>query len=47
LNCVWKNFYFGTQEIYLLKEESLTGGFGLEGRFPFLDKNVIQEFLWL
>ncbi len=46
-NCVWKNFYHGVQELYISKEESLTGGFGLEGRFPFLDKNVIQEFLWL
>ncbi len=46
-DCVWKNFYHGTQEVYLAKEESTTGSFGLEGRYPFLDTQVVQEFLWL
>jgi asparagine synthetase B (glutamine-hydrolysing) len=46
-DCIWKNFYYGTQEVYLSKEESTTGAFGLEGRYPFLDKNIVQEFLWL
>ena len=46
-DCTWKNFYHGVQELYISKEESLTGGFGLEGRFPFLDRNLVQEFLWL
>ncbi len=46
-DCIWKNFYHGTQEVYLSKEESTTGAFGLEGRYPFLDKDVVQEFLWL
>jgi asparagine synthase (glutamine-hydrolysing) len=46
-DCIWKNFYSGTQELYLFKEESLTGGFGLEGRYPFLDKYLVQEFLSL
>tara|TARA_B100000575_G_scaffold278955_1_gene266825 strand:+ start:1543 stop:2886 length:1344 start_codon:yes stop_codon:yes gene_type:complete len=41
----WQNFYFGTQSSYLSKEESISGGFGIEGRYPFLDKNVVQEFL--
>jgi len=45
--CVWKNFYNGTQEVYLFKEEANSGAFGLEGRYPFLDKYVVQEFLWL
>ena len=45
--CIWKNFYNGTQEVYLFKEEANTGAFGLEGRYPFLDKYVVQEFLWL
>ena len=35
------------QSSYLAKEESITGGFGIEGRYPFLDKAVVQEFLWL
>jgi len=43
----WQNFYLGTQSSYLAREESITGGFGIEGRYPFLDKAVVQEFLWL
>jgi len=46
-NCIWKNFYHSCQESYLWKEESITGLYGIEGRFPFLDKTVVQEFLWL
>jgi len=46
-NCIYKNFYHGTQEVYLSKEESTTCGFGLEGRYPFLDKYLVQEFLSL
>lgn len=41
----WENFYDGTQSSYLMKEESITGGFGIEGRYPFLDKRVVQEYL--
>lgn len=43
----WTSFYRGTQESYLSKEEHVSGCFGIEGRYPFLDKNVVQEFLWL
>jgi hypothetical protein len=43
----WKNFYGNTQRAYLMKEEYVTGIFGIEGRYPFLDKYVVQEFLWL
>ncbi len=46
-NCVWKNFYHSCQESYLWKEEVITGLYGIEGRYPFLDKGVVQEFLWL
>jgi hypothetical protein len=28
-----------------MKEESITGGFGIEGRYPFLDRKVVQEYL--
>ncbi len=41
----WQNFYYGTQISYLGKEESIGGSFGLETRYPFLDKNVVQEYL--
>lgn len=43
----WKNFFSNTQRAYLMKEEYVTGSYGIEGRYPFLDKNVVQEFLWL
>ena len=41
----WQNFYYGTQISYLGKEESIGGSFGLETRYPFLDKNLVQEYL--
>ena len=43
----WKNFFGNTQRAYLMKEESVSGTWGIEGRYPFLDKQVVQEFLWL
>ncbi len=43
----WENFFYGAQSSYLCKEESISGAYGIEGRYPFLDKNVVQEFLWL
>ena len=43
----WKNFFSNTQRAYLMKEEYVTGAYGIEGRYPFLDKNFVQEFLWL
>ena len=43
----WKNFFSNTQRAYLMKEEYVAGSYGIEGRYPFLDKNVVQEFLWL
>lgn len=43
----WKNFFGNTQRAYLMKEETVTGTWGIEGRYPFLDKRVVQEFLWL
>jgi len=32
-------------ESYLAKEEYVSGSFGLEARYPYLDKDVVQEFL--
>ena len=44
---IWKSFYHGTQRDYLAKEEIISGLHGIEGRYPYLDKYVVQEFLWL
>lgn len=30
-----------------MKEELIAGTHGVEGRYPFLDKEVVQEYLWL
>ncbi len=43
----WKNFFDNTQRAYLMKEEHVSGSYGVEGRYPFLDTQVVQEFLWL
>lgn len=43
----WKNFFDGTMEMYIAKEEYVAGSFGIETRYPYLDQNVVQEFLWL
>lgn len=43
----WKNFFDNTQRAYLMKEEHVSGSHGIEGRYPFLDTQVVQEFLWL
>ena len=41
----WKKFYGDSQRSYLKKDEMVAGLYGIEGRYPFLDLNVIQEFL--
>ena len=43
----WRSFYTGTQQKYLGKEECVAGSHGVETRYPFLDKQLVQEFLWL
>lgn len=43
----WRKFYDDTQRSYLFKDEYILGRHGIEGRYPFLDKRVVQEFLWL
>ena len=43
----WENFYNGSQRNYLAKDEYVTGAYGIEGRFPFLDAKVVQEQLYL
>jgi asparagine synthetase B (glutamine-hydrolysing) len=43
----WQNFTGGFQRDYLNKEEYVGGAFNIETRYPFLDKDLVQEFLWL
>ena len=43
----WKKFYGDTQRSYLFKDEYILGRFGLEGRYPFLAHDVVQQFLHL
>jgi asparagine synthetase B (glutamine-hydrolysing) len=43
----WNSFYGSSMESYLAKEEYVAGSYGLEARYPFLDKAVVQEFLQL
>lgn len=43
----WRNFDRGCQESYLVKEEYAAGAFGIEARYPFLDRAVVQAFLHL
>ena len=41
----WPSFFKGTQECFINKEEYIGGCYGIENRYPFLDKYVVQEFL--
>lgn len=43
----WDNFDGGFQRDYIHKEEYVGGAFGIEARYPFLDVDLVQEFLWL
>jgi hypothetical protein len=43
----WCHFYEGSMEAFIAKEEHVAGMYGIEGRYPYLDKSVVQEFLWL
>ncbi len=43
----WASFYKSSQETYIAKEEHVAGSFGIETRYPYLDKYVVQEFLSL
>lgn len=44
---LWNNFYEGYQYSYLGKEEYVAGSHSIETRYPFLDREVVQEFLYL
>jgi asparagine synthetase B (glutamine-hydrolysing) len=41
----WENFDGGFNSDYINKEEYIGGAFGIETRYPFLDTEVVQEFL--
>jgi asparagine synthetase B (glutamine-hydrolysing) len=43
----WTDFAARWGTAYLAKEEFVAGVFGVEGRYPFFDRAVVQEFLWL
>ena len=43
----WPSFFNSSMESYLAKEEYVAGAYGIETRYPFLDVDVVQEFLWL
>jgi asparagine synthetase B (glutamine-hydrolysing) len=43
----WPSFFGSSQESYLMKEEHVAGSYGIEARYPFLDRRVVQEFLAL
>lgn len=43
----WNSFFGSSMESYIAKEEYVGGSYGIEVRYPFLDKKLVQEFLWL
>jgi asparagine synthetase B (glutamine-hydrolysing) len=43
----WYNFKNGCNYSYLMKEERIPAVYGIETRYPFLDIDLVQEFLWL
>lgn len=47
LTCIWRSFYGSSMESYLAKEEYVNGNRGLSSRYPFMDKELVQEFLSL
>ncbi len=42
-----ENFFGKKQMWYLGQEERVSGAHGIESRYPFLDPQVVQEYLWL
>lgn len=43
----WKNFRRGMQEEYLNEIEEIAALYGIECRYPYLDVDLVQEYLWL
>lgn len=43
----WDNFYYGENRLYIDQFEYIGGIYGVEVRYPFLDREFVQEFLHL
>ena len=43
----WENFFNGDNRLYIDQFEYIGGAYGIEVRYPFLDKVFVQEFLCL
>eukprot|EP01065_Artemidia_motanka_P027279 TRINITY_DN324_c0_g2_i4.p1 TRINITY_DN324_c0_g2~~TRINITY_DN324_c0_g2_i4.p1 ORF type:complete len:702 (+),score=74.55 TRINITY_DN324_c0_g2_i4:53-2107(+) len=43
----WASFTRGQVRDYLLKEDLVAGAHGIEARYPFLDRDLAQEYLYL
>jgi asparagine synthetase B (glutamine-hydrolysing) len=43
----WKNFREGMNREYLNEIEEIAELYGIEVRYPYLDIDLVQEFLWL
>ena len=43
----WPNFKEGMNREYLNELEEIAALYGIEVRYPFLDVDLVQEFLWL
>lgn len=43
----WPNFFHGSMSNYLKGDEYVGGAFSYETRYPFCDRDLVQEFLWL
>lgn len=43
----WPNFFEGWNRVFLGGSERIAGTFGVETRYPFLDAEVVQEYLYL
>mmetsp|Transcript_42728 Transcript_42728/g.96423 ORF Transcript_42728/g.96423 Transcript_42728/m.96423 type:complete len:846 (+) Transcript_42728:51-2588(+) len=43
----WGNFYSGQMKNYLMKEENVGGSYSMETRYPFLDRQLVQEYISL
>lgn len=43
----WRNFRGGMQLEYLNEIEEIAALYGIEVRYPFLDIDLVQEYLWL
>jgi asparagine synthetase B (glutamine-hydrolysing) len=41
----WKNLLHGWNAVFLGATERISGLFGIETRYPFLDRSVVQEFI--